>query len=173
MSQFKTTPEVLRAYADLMERHAAAGLLGSPPPYRYNKFSSRPSDYPILTIAANTDPTLYEMPVGIVEGEHVWLGDTLYRDEFGTPTHVVVTQENCRSLVWVTWSLFPKQKPRVSGQNPPYDGTTDSMLVAFLTDSGMLIHCEVNSEDYKSARQRKMRRVPREDKRATVTSEAV
>ena len=70
MSQFKTRQELLRAYADLLDRSEKAGI---EPKHKFDG---------IIYSNSRNEPELmeflrYELPVAIVEGRHVWIGDTI------------------------------------------------------------------------------------------------
>jgi len=148
MPQFETKQEVLRAYADLLDRHQAAGLEGLPP---WTVADADVGD--AYTTQPNFDrpPSAYVLPVAICDGQHVWLGSVLCTND---GAEVVIT-ENTKHLVEdldMCWSRPIRQRKTVK-------------LLAFITTkSGMLVHFTAHS----CAIVKEWRRVPSEDKEVEV-----
>ena len=155
--QFKTKQEVLRAYADLLDRHQAAGLEDLPP----WKCACIVSTAHSPALPLNEAPEAYEFPVAICDGKHVWLGDTVYTAD-GVAIQVTEKTLHLLDEFEMFWNATPLTTTAA---------TERVKLLAYITDGGELTYYTEGSVDLQKLHEQHgiiWRRVPSEDKEVEV-----
>ena len=140
MSQFKNRQELLRAYADLLDRSEKAGIK---PEWKWNNWTRTD----LMSTSEHIES--YELPVAIVEGRHVWIGDELWSTQHGKMVTVVdgikgfillekddyATSYSPNTFTW-TQPATKKNTIKIYGWVNPNSGATYTSIL----DSG-LEHC--------------------------------